>query len=77
MPAEIQIQREIDIERLRVRVRGMTDKQLRQFGKAARYMVSSDANMGKHPLPAFVIQLEEACAEWRRRHSRKSSQLEP
>ena len=39
------------------------------FGQAARYMVSPTANMGKPPLPAFVMQLEEARAEWRRRHS--------
>jgi hypothetical protein len=31
-------------------------------------MVSPRANMGKPPLPTFVLQLEEARAEWRRRH---------
>jgi len=46
----------------------MSDEELRKFGKAARYMVSPTANMGKAPLPAFVLQLEEAHAEWRRRH---------
>jgi hypothetical protein len=55
MLPEIQIQREIDVERLRVRLRGMTDEQLRQFGKAARYMISPYANNGKPPLEAFVI----------------------
>jgi hypothetical protein len=45
----------------------MSDKELRQFGKAARYMISPRANMGKPPLPTFVLQLEEARAEWRRR----------
>lgn len=59
MPPEIQIQQEIDIERLRARLRAMTDEQLRQFGKAARYMVSPYANLGQPPLQAFVIQLEE------------------
>jgi hypothetical protein len=73
MPPEIQIRDEIDIERLRVRLRGMTDEQLRQFGKAARYMVSARANLGKPPLQAFVIQWEEARAEWRRRHPKSSS----
>ena len=73
MPPEIQIRDEIDLERLRARLRGMTDQQLRQFGKAARYMVSPYANLGKHPLPVFVIQLEEARAEWRRRHPKSSS----
>jgi hypothetical protein len=45
----------------------MSDEDLRKFGEAARYMVSPTANMGKPPLPAFVLQLEEARAEWRRR----------
>jgi hypothetical protein len=58
-----------DLDALRTRLRKMSDDQLRNFGKAARYMVSPRANMGKAPLPAFVLQLEEAQAEWRRRHS--------
>ena len=58
-----------DIEKLRERLRKMSDKELREFGTAARHMVSPKANMGKPPLPAFVVQLEEARAEWRRRHS--------
>ena len=56
-----------DIEKLRERLRKMTDEELRKFGKAARYMVSPTANMGKPPLPDFVLQLEDARAEWRRR----------
>jgi hypothetical protein len=36
----------------------MTDEELREFGKAARYMVSPGTNMGKPPLPTFVLQLE-------------------
>jgi hypothetical protein len=64
MPPEIQIQREIEVERLRVRLRGMTDEHLRQFGKVARgYMISPYANDGKSPLEAFVIQWQEARAE--------------
>jgi hypothetical protein len=47
----------------------MSDEELREFGKAARYMVSAKANMGKPSLPAFVLQLEEARAEWRRRRN--------
>ena len=31
-------------------------------------MVSPTANMGKSPLPTFVLQLEEARSEWLRRH---------
>jgi hypothetical protein len=57
-----------DVDALRTRLREMSDEELRKFGKAARYMVSSPtANMGKPPLPDFVQQLEEARAESRRR----------
>jgi hypothetical protein len=47
----------------------MSDEELLEFGKAARYMVSPKANMGKPPLPDFVLQLDEARAEWRRRRA--------
>ena len=57
-----------DVDALRARLQKMSDEQLRDFGKAARYMVSPLANMGKPALPTFVLQLEEARAEWRRRH---------
>ena len=57
-----------DVDALRARLQKMSDEQLRHFGKAARYMVSPTANMGKAPLPTFVLQLDEARAEWRRRH---------
>ena len=59
---------DLDRDALRVRLRKMSDEELKDFGKAARYMASPRANMGKPPLPAFVLQLEEARAEWRRRH---------
>ena len=35
----------------------MSDEELREFGKAARYMVSPTANMGKPPLPTFVLSV--------------------
>jgi hypothetical protein len=57
----------LDVDALRTRLRKMSDEELREFGKAARYMVSPTANMGKPPLPTFVLQLKEARAEWRRR----------
>jgi hypothetical protein len=71
MHPEIQIQREIDGERFRVRLRGMTDEQLCQFGKAARYMISPNASTGKPPLEAFVFQWQEARAEWRTRYPKE------
>lgn len=65
-----------DVDALRTRLRKMSDEDLRKFGKAARYMVSPTANMGKSPLPDFVLQFEEARAEWRRRHPKESAKNE-
>jgi len=53
----------INLDPLRERLRKMTEEQLVQFGKAARFMCRD-----KSPRQVFVIQLEEARAEWRRRH---------
>src|SRR4249920_893672 len=50
----------LDVEGLRTRLRKMSDEELREFGKAARYMVSPTANMGKPPLPAFGLPLTAA-----------------
>ena len=60
---------EIDLESLRSRLRKMTDAELQQFGRAAKYMCSPKANMGKPPREPFVIQLQEARAEFQRRKS--------
>ena len=62
----------LNVDELRTRLRKMSDEELRKFGKAARYMVSPTANMGKPPLPDFVLQSEEARAEWRRRRQCRS-----
>jgi hypothetical protein len=53
----------INLDQLRERLRKMTDEQLVQFGKAARSMCRD-----KSPHQVFVIRLEEARAEWLRRH---------
>jgi hypothetical protein len=58
----------LDREEVRQRLRRMTDDQLRRYGAAARYMCSPQANVGQPPRQNFVIQLEEAIAEWQRRH---------
>jgi hypothetical protein len=60
----------INIDQVRERLRKMTNAQLLEFGKAARYMCSREANIGKPPREEFVIQLEEARAEWKRRQSK-------
>ena len=60
----------INIDQVRERLRKMTNAQLLEFGKAARYMCSREANIDKPPREEFVIQLEEARAEWKRRQSK-------
>ena len=55
-------------EELRTRLRVMPDEKLHQFGEAARFMCTPEANLHKSPLPIYVLQLKEATAEWRRRH---------
>jgi hypothetical protein len=56
-----------DIEQIRERIRKMSDAELRKYGRAARDLSDPKKNQGK-PNPAFKIQLDEARAEWRRRH---------
>jgi hypothetical protein len=53
-----------DLEEHRARLRKMTDAQLLRHGRAALEQVKND----KNPLPVHVVQLNEARAEWRRRH---------
>jgi hypothetical protein len=57
----------INLDQLRARLQKMSKAQLLEFGKAARFMCSSEANIGKPPREEFVVQLAEARAEWRRR----------
>ena len=60
----------LDLEQLRARLRRFSDAELLRFGKAARYMCSPEAQPfgGKQPPDrVFIVQLEEARAEWRRR----------
>jgi hypothetical protein len=56
-----------DIEQLRERLRKMSDRELQKFGRAASVMANPKKNVGT-PNPAFAVQLDEARAEWKRRH---------
>jgi hypothetical protein len=47
----------------------MSDPELRTFGQAAQHMVSPKAQLGQPTRKAFVIQLDEARKEWKRRKS--------
>ena len=64
---------ELDLDALRARLRRMSDRELLWFGRAARYMCSADANLGRAPRQVFVIQLGEAAMEWRRRQPRRAN----
>jgi hypothetical protein len=56
-----------EINQIRAHLRKMSDLELRKFGQSARNMADPKKNFGA-PNPAFKIQLDEARAEWRRRH---------
>jgi hypothetical protein len=55
------------LEAIRERIRKMTDAELIEYGRTARRMANPRRNYGA-PNPAFAVQLDEAKAEWRRRH---------
>jgi hypothetical protein len=63
----------VNVEQVRSRLVKMTDAELSRFGKAAKYMCSKRANMGKPPRQSFVVQLDEAQTEWRKRHPKLPS----
>ena len=56
-----------DVEQFKSRLQKMSDAELRRCGLDAKYMCSPWANLNKPPLEIYVIQLQEARAEWRRR----------
>ena len=43
----------LDVDALRTRLRKMSDEELREFGKAARYMVSPDSKYGQATAAGF------------------------
>lgn len=57
----------LDPDALRSRLAWMDDAALAKFDRAAAYMCSPAANLGKPPRGSFLIQLREAREEWRRR----------
>ena len=58
-----------NVDELRERLGKMSDAELRTFGQAAQQMVSPKANRGQPRPEVFVIQLDEARKEWKRRKS--------
>jgi hypothetical protein len=62
---------EFNLENLRARLQRMSDEQSIQFGRACRELLTPQANLGRPPREVFVIQLQEARKEWRRRHPKE------
>jgi len=60
---EISVESSDELEQLRTRLRKMSDEELVRFGKAARSLCRDP----RCP-DTFKRQLQEARAEWRRRH---------
>ena len=58
---------EVYLRRLRERLQAMGDEELIKFGKYARSLAGIRVSGLPDP---YKIQLEEARAEWRRRHPR-------
>jgi hypothetical protein len=71
LPEDTMIQQAPEnLEAIRERLRKMSDLELRQYGRAARDLSNPKKNFGP-PNPSFQIQLNEARAEWRRRHPKQ------
>jgi hypothetical protein len=64
---------QIDLVKLRERLRQMNDAELRSFGRDALYMTSPAANVGQGTRDSFVLQLDEARAELKRRNDLRDS----
>ena len=53
---------------IRERVRKMSDEELLRYGAVCKSMCSPEINLDTASLDAWSVQLQEARAEWRRRH---------
>jgi hypothetical protein len=59
-----------DVETLRKRLAKFTNAELVEYGKAARYMCTPEAHLGKPPRDSDWTQLRGCKAEWLKRHPR-------
>jgi len=65
--SRIALEADLDVDELCTRLARMNDRELLEFGRDAAYMCTPYANLGQPPRKPFVLQLEAARAEWRRR----------
>lgn len=56
-------------EACRERLRRMSDTELADWGRAARYMASPEATHTGETIPVYVTQYRLAREEWERRHT--------
>jgi hypothetical protein len=63
-------------ERRRAELRAMSDEQLIEHGKTIRRIIGPH-NPNVKPAEGFLRQLEDARAEWRRRHPKTELQIFP
>ena len=61
-----------DHDKLRERLQGMSNKDLREFGKACEHICSPKETGGDPPGENFAVELEGARAEWKRRMKQRS-----
>jgi len=64
------------IEQIRERISKMSDAELRKYGRAAQDLSDPKKNFGPRSLTSQV-QLDEARAEWRRRHPAAAGRRNP
>ena len=57
---------------LRTRLNKMSNPELKDFGRAMEFLASRMMATTKSPSNIYVIQLQEARAEWSRRSAQKS-----
>ncbi len=58
----VSIQADLEnVEQIRARIRKMTDRELRKYGRAAASM--ADPRKNRNPNPSFQVQLDEERAE--------------
>lgn len=66
-------QTEFRIEEFRKRLRGLSEKELIRYGKAARHMADPRNSADKRTVhDLYVTQLQLCREEWARRHPKKS-----
>lgn len=66
--SHLSVSQVIDLDAIRARLRKLSEDKLIEYGQSCAYLCSPGANFGMPPLEVWTAQLDEARAEWRRRH---------